>query len=105
MEHTASTVSAEGGEMSKHTPGPWYIVEGDEWTTDIATNTPEQGIWTVASANKRRDEYKANMRLIAAAPDLLYALEQIINDLPTNRDWLDPEIERFAKEALARAKS
>jgi hypothetical protein len=34
---------------------------------------------------------------------LLYALQQIIGDLPANRDWLDPNIERMAKDAIAKA--
>ena len=59
----------------KHTPGPWIITKGDEWTDAIHTETESQGIWTVASVNKRRDEFEANRRLIAAAPDLLAALE------------------------------
>ena len=65
----------------KHTPGPWHVIEGDEWTSDIATNTPEQGIWTVASANKRRDEFEANKRLIAAAPELLAACEKALDEI------------------------
>lgn len=66
--------------MSAHTPGPWLIREGDEWTHDVVTlegvNTEGDPMyWTVASANGRRDEVKANVRLIAAAPDLLEALK------------------------------
>ena len=61
--------------MSKHTPGPLIITKGDEWTDCIHTETADQGIWTVASVNKRRDEFEANRALIAAAPDLLAALK------------------------------
>jgi hypothetical protein len=35
---------------------------------------------------------------------LLHCLKQIINDLPANRDWLNPDIERLAKQAIANAK-
>lgn len=75
-------------QTNRHTPGPWHVVEGDEWTSGIATNTPEQGIWEVASANKRRDEFEANKRLISAAPDLLTICEKLValKDL-----WLIPE--------------
>lgn len=63
--------------MSKHTAGPWHVVEGDEWTSDIATGEPNTMlVRTVASVNNRRDEAKANKHLIAAAPDLLEALEE-----------------------------
>lgn len=30
----------------------------------------------------------------------LYLLERIINDLPTNRDWLDPDIESISKKLI-----
>ena len=62
--------------MIGHTPGPWEIVPGDEWTCDVGT--PEGDYpdgrkrhYNVASVNRRRDEYEANIRLIAAAPELL----------------------------------
>lgn len=32
---------------------------------------------------------------------LRWALKQIIQDLPTNRDWLDPNVERVARGILA----
>jgi len=72
-----SGCTLEGVEMeAKHTPGPWEIVKGDEWTTDIGTPEGEyddgrKRHWNVASVNKRRDEWEANRCLIAAAPDLL----------------------------------
>jgi hypothetical protein len=31
---------------------------------------------------------------------LKHVLGQIVNDLPSNRDWLDPHLERYAKELL-----
>lgn len=65
--------------MSKHTPGPWIITKGDEWTDCIHTETEKQGIWTVASVNKRRYEFEANRRLIAAAPELLAALIDMVD--------------------------
>ena len=58
----------------EHTPGPWRIV-GDE---------PHLYIWPTASAVLNRhnliaDVYtEADARLIAAAPDLLEALKEII---------------------------
>lgn len=66
--------------MSKHTQGPWVIVRGDEWTTDIATVEGElpdgrPAHWNVASVNKQRDEWEQNRLLIAAAPELLAALQ------------------------------
>lgn len=89
----------------QHTPGPWFVVQGDEWTSDIATETPEQGIWTVASANKRRDEFDANKRLIASAPDLIEALQAMWDTSCTNMHST-PSKAAFLKasKALAKAK-
>jgi hypothetical protein len=69
--------------MGAHTPGPWEVVQGDEWTTDIGTPEGEyedgrKRHWNVASVNRRRDEWEANRRLIAAAPDLLWALQSLL---------------------------
>ena len=36
---------------------------------------------------------------------LMEALSQIIGDLPQRRDWLDPDLEAFAKSALTAARA
>lgn len=60
----------------KHTPGPWFgrpyhdpiLIQGcDEVGLCIA--------FTCGGVGQKRDEFKANARLIAAAPELLEALE------------------------------
>lgn len=77
-------------ESNKFTPGPWVIIPGgDEWSQGrIATIEPapetmlEINYWTVAEVNNRRHESAANALLIAAAPDLLEALEAILPFIP-----------------------
>ena len=69
--------------MSSHTPGPWVVRKGDEWTRDVVTDHGEmpdgsRNYWNVASANIRRDECEANARLIAAAPDLFDAAKLVL---------------------------
>lgn len=34
---------------------------------------------------------------------LLFCLKSIINDLPTNRDWLDPALEKASREIIKKA--
>ena len=69
--------------MSKHTPGPWFYVQGDEWSHSVCTREGElpdgsPSFWSVASVNKRREPaHEANARLIAAAPELLEALQHL----------------------------
>ena len=68
--------------MSKHTPGPWFAVgawveiQYDE-IADICTTNP--GDFGQAFLRRDYDESCANARLIAAAPDLLEALEGLID--------------------------
>lgn len=42
-------------------------------------------------------------RLIAAAPDLLWALKEILSELPPKLDWLNPDLEKIAKATVAKA--
>lgn len=69
--------------MSGHTKGPWIIRKGDEWTHDVVTHHGElpdgsPNAWNIATINGRRDEAKENLALIAAAPDLLEALDELV---------------------------
>lgn len=66
--------------MSKHTPGPWHVVEemdddGDVLYSIEADNVPVADIY-------RKAEHEANARLIAAAPELLEALMSILDYAP-----------------------
>jgi hypothetical protein len=92
--------------MAKHTPGPWIIWEGphfegggadlcigaggDKWLADMDHRIPrcpqimdnghngeECNICSI-DANGVTDEQRANAKLIAAAPDMLIALNLII---------------------------
>ncbi len=61
---------------TKHTPGPW-VANGRHVVTANST-IAHQIIIASASAFDPRSEHEANARLIAAAPDLLGALQEII---------------------------
>jgi len=72
---------------NKHTPGPWHpdirradgsITVTSPGTIYIAT------LWTSPSFAK---ETLANAHLIAAGPDLVEALEDVIADLETAQAW------------------
>lgn len=61
-----------------HTPGPWRV--GDAGATVFGPRTDAPSPRTVARITAKpcaSDEDRANARLIAAAPDLLEALERI----------------------------
>jgi hypothetical protein len=95
---------------SRHTPGPWEILVNED--------SPNGLIWSpgretdVCELNGNRQtafEIMANARLIASAPALLAALEDML-DLTVNRQggmWTQEQIAtacKFARAAIAKAK-
>lgn len=59
-----------------HTPGPWRIIPEDNWIEDANGRricTPHS-----SSSNISVEERNANAHLIAAAPELLAALKQVL---------------------------
>ena len=74
--------------MTKHTQSPWTLVG----STTISNADQSVGIANISTYSVGEDEAAANARLIAAAPDLLEALQMV------DRIWshdqtanLDPE--------------
>lgn len=88
----------DGGKASKHTSGPWEVAN---WTTSYANEVPD---WNAVSVVGGGMDYvlaivigdapgldaQASARLIAAAPELLAALERA-----------DAMIDRMCTQALA----
>lgn len=99
----------------KHTPGPWEVNGNSHWTFYGGTGKTVFGARIfchteedvdIAPANAYADnleECLGNAHLISATLDLLYCLRQIISELPSNRDWLDPVLENMSKLAIAKA--
>ena len=102
-----------------HTAGPWYPVTGEDW--DGAHVTDKHGRIVAdcqgcdipgACGEVGTDEAKANARLIAAAPDLLAALESILVGLsPASVDMQRDNLpalcqvcREIAENALAKVK-
>lgn len=92
--------------MSGHTPGPWLaVMQFGSW---MVRQDPKdwdgngyQHICSLAASKKGShygDMFAANAKLIAAAPDLLEALQQI---LKAN----DAQSQSWAREAVAKATS
>jgi hypothetical protein len=82
--------------MSKHTPGPWRVVDvPGEASHVIGANN-----FTVVRGGYVSDMDTANARLIAAAPDLLAALQLIANF--SNQDVSDM-VREIARAAIAKA--
>lgn len=75
--------------MEKHTPGPWRVIDSNKGRKfnkiSIRANNMEDGrVVVVASVYPimLNGDGCANARLIAAAPDLLEALQYAIGQVP-----------------------
>jgi len=82
----------------KHTPGPWKVIPKDSGFADVTISGPCPGlsnrspVHAIATAHTYKnttypcfyevteEERDANARLIAAAPELLILLKDIIKD-------------------------
>lgn len=86
-----------------HTPGPWRVADRfNVWTSDsVGCEVARVEVESLDDDNLGQAE--ADARLIAAAPDLLAACEELLIYLG---DWDDPENETCvaARAAIAKAK-
>ena len=92
--------------MSKHTKGPWAVVEHDH-AICIQTESPSKTKYGASryaaiggfDRNDRAqlEEARANARLIAAAPELLEALTDCVEHM----HWTQPQGEAALKKAKA----
>lgn len=87
--------------MSTHTPGPWLVSKMSKSTVlkDIYIRGGGERIARVVvpSTAQTIDEYHANARLIAAAPDLLEALQKIKHHFDTDEYAYEVASEAIAK--------
>lgn len=95
--------------MANHTPGPWETLGGPGFATEIGAmlNTPD----AVIVADTRLMPYDptprqlADARLIAAAPDLLAALERAVETLAQFGWGVETEVAiRTGRAAIAKAR-
>jgi hypothetical protein len=80
----------------KHTTGPWTIDERFPGSYAIEPNVA----WLGASSSHQPGENFANARLIAAAPELLAALQSIMS----SESAILTELREQAERAIAKAK-
>jgi hypothetical protein len=90
---------------AEHTPGPWKVSDTDQ--ESVVTAVGDFYWLTWGHLPHQHEKYgidpKADARLIAAAPDMLEALELIANTDPVDAA-LDPQrAVRVARAAIARA--
>ena len=87
--------------MSKHTPGPWEVVDSFYPSMKEVAGPSfnvKAVIWATDLTERDYQERLADLRLIAAAPDLLALLQRFVN-----RDPYNNELTRAARAAIAQA--
>jgi hypothetical protein len=88
---------------TKHTKGPWEVVNDAGLTIQapLMTVCMDNSI----DAKKRPKENKANFNLIAAAPDMIEALKEVLSSLDCTSGFMhiSPEAITKTRQAIAKA--
>jgi len=90
---------------AKHTPGPWHVVKHHDGRVAIC-HGPGSGFWVATISPYWPERVQANARLIAAAPDLLAALQGFGRWLelqPENYQTHFADLLTAARAAIAKA--
>jgi len=99
--------------MSKHTPGPWKVAGGPSWEETEACYhiVDSKKGWVAQLWNKyeedfkSREESKANARLIAAAPEMLEALEKVKEYIEHSMNYgILAGVPEFVESAIKKAR-
>lgn len=100
--------------MSEHTPGPWEAVHeidprddrlvGERWNIRVRDTRGTRSIAVTQGTQNPMlwASNEANARLMAAAPDLLEALEYVLDWRPDG--WSAETARAMARTAIAKAK-
>lgn len=96
--------------MTKHTPSPWTRNEGERFSHDQSAGIrASDGMYIAAALDMNRfdkdDEVEANARLIAAAPELLEALQNAKSVMMDADIWNEyGDTAQIIDAAIAKAK-
>ena len=82
-----------------HTPGPWRVLH------KTGVFPMDSDCWTIGTAEQHRKEHVANALLMAAAPDMLAALQNLMQFVPAASLTAGSELSAWiaARTAIARA--
>lgn len=96
--------------MSKHTPGPWAALKVEQAVHEqdyyIASERGVVGYWKGGKSWHDDDKWvltEADARLIAAAPELLEALQQAVTSMQDSGYPNNSVVVRAARQAIAKA--
>ena len=89
---------------TQHIPGPWRVTAhgGGEYTVEAHTETVATSVDETGEECAWAEHTEANARLIAAAPDLLEALQASLKLIELSVPF-EGEVTRKARAAIAKA--
>ena len=85
--------------MSEFTPGQWGVDEDEDSVFAVAEKDGERVYIVPIIEGINEEEYKANARLIAAAPELYKTLAVIVNELKAYGDDVRDDLYSLMTEA------
>ena len=86
--------------MSKHTPAPWFL---KKWETETYKGCEIMGFPDITICSLSNLNWEANAKLIAAAPELLEALEAMKDYCKYHKISLGSGIVQKVDEAIKKA--
>lgn len=89
---------------TKHTPGPWFVSRNSNYVRAESSKG-----WNIATIEDQPPYKEANAKLMAAAPELLKALNSLVLSVMAHPDYTGDENEEWtdlietAEEAIKKA--
>lgn len=90
-----------------HTKGPWFVLSESGCAFQIADNANPNFaniLCTRFAWEEKADEMQANAHLMASAPDLLVALQDLADDMSERFDLDSPSTNPGIKNTIAAAR-
>lgn len=94
--------------QTTHTPGPWGCVNTSNHAHDYRLTKPDGSPLPVNAPYNDHSEQRANTQLIAAAPELLAALEWAMSRMPSasgGNDWTENDVAQYEAACAALKKA
>lgn len=88
----------------EHTPGPWEVEASHRTPRDSVMAANNQQIAVIGQSSIKKGSHKANAQLIAAAPELLAAIELLVAHFAYPRENENLVVMQNARKAIAKAK-
>lgn len=96
---------------TKHTPGPWIVFTHSDpelkmrtWIRRVPKRASTNDTVVAYIPDNPRAQYKKNAFLMAAAPEMLEALQVILDDTLENGETADAVHVRMLQEVIRKAK-